>query len=148
VTLLAALTFVGLLAGDSPGVQVIKISFDKSCEHKADMKTTAKKKDRDVVIWRVVNECADAQQLTIKPKNAIPFVGCVGDPKTFKIGSKFRIDGATATADKVEAYAICAVDWGKLGKHKFEIQIKEHKTVKTDEAIEPMEHELALDVVP
>jgi hypothetical protein len=127
-----------------PDVEVIEISFDKDCKHDVNnAKTaTAKKKDRDVVVWSIVSECKDARELTIRPVRINPFVGCVGDPRNFKIGSRFRIDGAAA--GKVKAYAVCTVDWVKSGVHKFKIDMPH----TTPGSVGPLDHELALEVVP
>ena len=126
----------------APGVEVINISLDKNCDHDADRLKKAKKADRDVVIWSIVSECKVAHQLTIEPKNMNPFIGCVGDPNTVDIGRPFVIDGATA--GKVKLYAVCTVDWQKMGEHKFKIRFAE----QTHETVEPRSHEIALDVVP
>jgi hypothetical protein len=147
VTLLAPFTALLAAAGlfaDAPGIQVINISFDRQCEHEVDTSKTAKKRDRDVVIWRIASKCKDAQELTIKPKNLDPFVGCVGDPRAFKIGSRFTINGTTA--DEVTAYAVCTVDWGKAGTHKFKVDLTHRAT--SPEPIGTRDHELALEVVP
>ena len=139
--LVGGLVLPAVLAG-GPEVEVIELSFDKDCNHDvSNAKTaTAKKKDRDLVVWSLVSECRDARDVTIKPKRINPFVGCVGDPRTFKIGSRFRLDGAVT--GKVRAYAVCTVDWSKGGVHKFKIDAPHLKPVG------PLDHELALEVVP
>ena len=116
----------------------IEISFDKDCKHDvSNAKTaTAKKNDRDLVVWSLVSECREAGRDHPAEAHQSLLLGRVGDPRTFKIGSRSASMGAAM--GKTRAFAVCTVDWLKVGVHKFKIDIPH---LKPPEPLDPLDHE-------
>ncbi len=94
-----------------PEMETIQVSIDKACTKRIDAQRTATQRDRDVLVWRVENECPTAREVLIcvDPKNGEPPLRCVGDPPNAEFGTPFQIDAAQT--DKVRSYIICAVKW-------------------------------------
>jgi hypothetical protein len=141
----ALLVLTGTLAGPPAGVEVIDISIAASCRHDKVKLTTVKRKDRDILVWRVQSECPTARKVLICVKPAPP-LHCSGDPDTAKIGTPF--DVGAANGDTVTHYIFCTVKW-PAKKQAYEVDVLAGSA--SDKLICPTieeDYEIALEVVP
>jgi hypothetical protein len=152
------LTFGGLFSG-APGVEVLKIDYKEDrgvCDHHVtgegepdEPNRRVKKSDRDVLIWRITNECTDAQEVTIErivnPDQPVdyPFL-CGGDPEKANIGASFELEAPSGGVKKVRAFIVCAVKWPSATyKERFKLHDKLHMADQ-----HPRAHEISIEVVP
>lgn len=133
------------------GVEIVKVSIDKSCKHDIDARKTLKRENRDVLVWRIENECPTAQKVLICARPAPP-LRCFGDPEAAKISTQFQI--GAAQGDKVTAAIVCTVKWPpkKPDTKSYNYNIDLYTGPATGKnlkcPIKPLDHELALEVVP
>lgn len=128
----------------APGVEVIKISIDKSCRHDKVKLTTVRQKDQDVLVWRIQNDCPTARSVLICVRPAPP-LRCSGDPEAAKIGTQFQI--GAGQGDKVRAYIICTVKWPPE-KQGYQIDVISGPATANLTCPVQEDYELALEVVP
>ena len=157
-TSLAVLTYpvlsFGGLFSSPPGVEVLRIDFKEEkgkCDHHVTGEKTKpnkrlKRSDRDVVVWRLTNECKKDLKVTIAPPAGYPLV-CAGDPENAKIGYEFKLEASSDQLKKVRAYIVCTVKWpAKTTTYTFVLSEKVANV--TVEASEPTAHEISIEVVP
>ena len=144
----APLALNGLFMAILPfaGVQVVNVSINGKCDHDMDARKTVRKKDRDVLVWRIENDCPAAQKVLICVNPEPPLV-CTGDPDTVKIRSQFEMDAATN--GKVRAAIVCTVKWPHQ-KEDYKVDLSTGPASGADLRcpITTTDHELALEVVP
>ena len=142
----ALLALTGILAAPSPGIEVLKIAIDDECRVERIKPTTVKRKDRDILVWRIQNECLTPRSVLICVTPAPPLT-CLGDPEDAKLATAFEIGGANTAADT--HYIVCTVRWPAT-RQGFEIEVATGEAGKTVACVPhlPESHELALEVVP
>ena len=143
--IVSALALTGILLAPTPGVEVLKVSIDKQCRLEKLKLTTVKQADRDILVWRIQNDCPTPRNVLICVRPTPP-LKCSGDPETAVLDTTFKIGGAPS--GKVRNYIACTVKWPAT-KEGYEIDLRVGSTSDILICSDILEdYELALEVVP
>ena len=158
VIVLASLFASPALFSAEPGVEVVKVSLkmvDGRCSHHVDGDSSGhsvikkiSKSDRDVLIWRLVNECREPQAALICLPSGAP-LSCIGDPPSAAVGRMFRVEGATNAVPKVKSYVVCTVDWPSATRY-YRVVVDSAPwgtSLVCVDAVRPA-HEISIEIVP